>query len=156
MQSQRTLLINVTSSAGSGKTTLMQETARRLKDRIKMAVLVGDLETERNAIRIREAGIMADSLFGRQTGGSLAGYNLAELETLLDSVIAKEDYESASEIRDYIEKRKSGTHNQGSALPDWPAAPFPAATFYQILEFRNSTSPNEISKKTTPSFQPFS
>ncbi len=57
MQAQRTLLINITSSAGSGKTTLLQETARRLKDRIKMAVLVGDLETERDAIRIREAGI---------------------------------------------------------------------------------------------------
>ncbi len=57
MQLQGTLLINITSSAGSGKTTLMQETARRLKDKIKMAVLVGDLETERDAIRIRESGI---------------------------------------------------------------------------------------------------
>jgi hydrogenase nickel incorporation protein HypB len=57
MQAQGTLLINITSSAGSGKTTLMQETARLLKDQIKMAVLVGDLETERDAIRIREAGI---------------------------------------------------------------------------------------------------
>ncbi|TAE48420.1 MAG: hydrogenase accessory protein HypB [Bacteroidetes bacterium] len=57
MQQQGTLLINITSSAGSGKTSLMQETARRLKDKIKMAVLVGDLETERDAVRIREAGI---------------------------------------------------------------------------------------------------
>jgi len=57
MQAHGTLLINITSSAGSGKTTLMQETARRLKDKINMAVLVGDLETERDAIRIREAGI---------------------------------------------------------------------------------------------------
>lgn len=57
MQAQGTLLVNITSSAGSGKTSLMQETARRLKDRIKMAVLVGDLETERDAIRIREAGV---------------------------------------------------------------------------------------------------
>ena len=57
MQAQHTLLINITSSAGSGKTTLMQETARRLKNQLKMAVLVGDLETERDAIRIREAGI---------------------------------------------------------------------------------------------------
>ena len=57
MQAQGTLLINITSSAGSGKTTLMQETARRLKDKIKLAVLVGDLETERDAVRIREAGI---------------------------------------------------------------------------------------------------
>ncbi len=57
MQARGTLLINVTSSAGSGKTTLMQETARRLKDKLNMAVLVGDLETERDAVRIREAGI---------------------------------------------------------------------------------------------------
>lgn len=57
MHAQGTLLVNITSSAGSGKTTLMQATAARLKDKIKMAVLVGDLETERDAIRIREAGI---------------------------------------------------------------------------------------------------
>jgi hydrogenase nickel incorporation protein HypB len=57
MAAQHTLLVNITSSAGSGKTQLMQETARRLKDRLKMAVLVGDLETERDAVRIREAGV---------------------------------------------------------------------------------------------------
>ena len=57
MQARGTLLINVTSSAGSGKTTLMQETARRLKDKLSMVVLVGDLETERDAVRIRQAGI---------------------------------------------------------------------------------------------------
>ncbi len=60
------LLINVTSSAGSGKTTLMQETARRLSKKIKMKVLVGDLETERDAERIRETGIEA---FQIVTGG---------------------------------------------------------------------------------------
>lgn len=54
-----TLLINITSSAGSGKTTLMQKTAEKLKDKIKMAVMVGDLETERDADRIRETGIQA-------------------------------------------------------------------------------------------------
>lgn len=53
------LLVNITSSAGSGKTTLMQETARRLSSRMKMAVLVGDLDTERDAERIRQTGIEA-------------------------------------------------------------------------------------------------
>jgi hydrogenase nickel incorporation protein HypB len=57
MAAQHTLVINITSSAGSGKTTLMQATAARLKDKLSMAVLVGDLETERDAIRIREAGV---------------------------------------------------------------------------------------------------
>ena len=54
-----TLLINITSSAGSGKTTLMQKTAEKLRDKITMAVMVGDLETERDADRIRETGIQA-------------------------------------------------------------------------------------------------
>ncbi|MEQ8905994.1 hydrogenase nickel incorporation protein HypB [Ekhidna sp.] len=53
------LLVNITSSAGSGKTTLMQETARRLSSKIKMKVLVGDLETERDADRIKQAGVEA-------------------------------------------------------------------------------------------------
>lgn len=59
MAKTQTLLINITSSAGSGKTTLMQETAKRLKDKITLAVMVGDLETERDANRIRETGIQA-------------------------------------------------------------------------------------------------
>lgn len=53
------LLINITSSAGSGKTTLLQETARRIGGKVNMKVLVGDLETERDADRIRETGVDA-------------------------------------------------------------------------------------------------
>lgn len=60
MTENNTLLINITSSAGSGKTTLLQETARRLKGKVKMKILVGDLETERDADRLREVG--ADAL----------------------------------------------------------------------------------------------
>lgn len=53
------LLINMTSSPGSGKTSLLQETARRLKDKLNIKVLVGDLETERDADRLREVGLDA-------------------------------------------------------------------------------------------------
>jgi hydrogenase nickel incorporation protein HypB len=53
------LVINICSSPGSGKTTLMQITGKLLKDRLNMAVLVGDPETERDAIRMKEAGINA-------------------------------------------------------------------------------------------------
>ena len=60
MAAQNTLLINITSSAGSGKTTLLQETVRRIGDKVKMKILVGDLETERDADRLREVG--ADAL----------------------------------------------------------------------------------------------
>ena len=54
------LLLNLVSSPGSGKTSLLQETARRIGDRVKMKILVGDLETERDADRLRAAG--ADAL----------------------------------------------------------------------------------------------
>jgi hydrogenase nickel incorporation protein HypB len=56
MVERNILLINVVSSAGSGKTTLMQQTIQRLAGKINIAVLVGDLETERDADRIREVG----------------------------------------------------------------------------------------------------
>ncbi|MEM9834156.1 MAG: hydrogenase nickel incorporation protein HypB [Bacteroidota bacterium] len=59
MQRRNILMLNITSSAGSGKTTLLQETARRIGDQVKMKVLVGDLETERDAARIRDAGVDA-------------------------------------------------------------------------------------------------
>lgn len=59
MQRRNILMINITSSAGSGKTTLLQETARRISDQVKIKVLVGDLETERDATRIRDAGVEA-------------------------------------------------------------------------------------------------
>ncbi len=59
MAEQGILLLNITSSAGSGKTTLLQETGKRLKDRLNIKILVGDLETERDAERLRSAGIEA-------------------------------------------------------------------------------------------------
>jgi hydrogenase nickel incorporation protein HypB len=59
MKSKGILLINLVSSPGSGKTSLLEETIRRLKDKITIAVLEGDLETERDAIRIRQQGARA-------------------------------------------------------------------------------------------------
>lgn len=53
------LVINMCSAPGSGKTSLLQETGKRLKGKINMAVLVGDPETERDALRMRESGINA-------------------------------------------------------------------------------------------------
>ena len=53
------LVVNICSSPGSGKTTLMQATGKLLKEKLNMAVLVGDPETERDAIRMKEVGINA-------------------------------------------------------------------------------------------------
>lgn len=50
-------VVNVLSSPGSGKTTLLRETAIRLKGTLRVGIIVGDLATENDAVRLREAGI---------------------------------------------------------------------------------------------------
>ena len=47
-----TFVVNLVSSPGAGKTSLLEATARFWRDRRKMAVLVGDLATERDAKRL--------------------------------------------------------------------------------------------------------
>lgn len=59
MKDRNILLLNLVSSPGSGKTSLLEETIRRLKGQLNIAVLEGDLETERDAIRIRQHGVQA-------------------------------------------------------------------------------------------------
>ena len=53
------LVINLMSSPGAGKTRLLESTARALNGSLRMMVIEGDLETENDAARIREAGVPA-------------------------------------------------------------------------------------------------
>jgi hydrogenase nickel incorporation protein HypB len=50
------LVLNILSSPGSGKTTLVGETIRRLSSEVKCGVIVGDLATDNDARRLRETG----------------------------------------------------------------------------------------------------
>lgn len=59
MKEKNILMINLVSSPGSGKTSLLEETIKRIKDKVTIAVLEGDLETERDADRIRKQGVQA-------------------------------------------------------------------------------------------------
>ena len=61
------LTINLLSSPGAGKTTLLEKTAEKLKANYRMAVIEGDIETERDAERIRAKGIQAWQII---TGGA--------------------------------------------------------------------------------------
>ncbi|MDO5614978.1 MAG: hydrogenase nickel incorporation protein HypB [Cruoricaptor ignavus] len=56
---QNMLVVNICSSPGSGKTTLLQETGKRLSQDLNLSVLVGDPETERDAVRLKESGLNA-------------------------------------------------------------------------------------------------
>jgi len=81
------LAVNLMSSPGSGKTTLLESLAGRLKGRYRMAVIEGDIETERDAERIRAQGIPAWQI---TTGGAchleakMIGKVLAEVPADLD------------------------------------------------------------------------
>jgi len=53
------LAINLMSSPGAGKTALLEATIVALRDRYKIAVIEGDLETDNDAARIRAHGVPA-------------------------------------------------------------------------------------------------
>lgn len=61
------LTINFLSSPGAGKTSLLEKLAEAFKPEYKMAVIEGDIETERDAERIRAKGIPAWQI---TTGGA--------------------------------------------------------------------------------------
>jgi hydrogenase nickel incorporation protein HypB len=53
------LAVNLMSSPGAGKTALLEATADAFGDKLKFAVIEGDLETENDAERIRQKGVPA-------------------------------------------------------------------------------------------------
>lgn len=53
------VVINLMSAPGSGKTSLLEATIPRLRERLRLAVIEGDLETENDARRIRAQGVPA-------------------------------------------------------------------------------------------------
>ena len=60
-------LLNLMSSPGSGKTTTLIQTINRLKDKIRVAVMEADIDSDVDAIKIKEAtGIPSIQL---HTGG---------------------------------------------------------------------------------------
>ncbi len=59
--------INMISSPGSGKTTLLEKTIEAIGDSLRIGVIEGDIETERDAERIRAKGVPVIQL---TTGGA--------------------------------------------------------------------------------------
>ena len=56
-RAKRLLVLNMVSAPGSGKTTLVQKTAEALAGRLRAGVIVGDLATDNDAARLRQAGL---------------------------------------------------------------------------------------------------
>ena len=51
------LAVNLMGSPGSGKTAVLEATARALRDRLRLGAISGDLATDRDAARLRAAGV---------------------------------------------------------------------------------------------------
>ena len=64
---QGAFVVNLLSSPGSGKTALLEHVLPKLQKRFRVLVLEGDLETERDAERIRAVGVRAVQI---TTGGA--------------------------------------------------------------------------------------
>ncbi len=67
---KKVFVINIMSSPGSGKTTILEKTMSYLMPEIKSAVIVGDICTSNDANRLADAGIPAVQINTDKFGGS--------------------------------------------------------------------------------------
>jgi hydrogenase nickel incorporation protein HypB len=58
-QAKRLLVLNVLASPGAGKTAFIERMAADLRGRVRLGVIVGDLATDNDARRLRQAGVPA-------------------------------------------------------------------------------------------------
>lgn len=57
LKEKNVLMVNMISSPGAGKTTLLEKTLEHLKSKFKIAVIEGDITTDRDAQRLKNHGI---------------------------------------------------------------------------------------------------
>jgi len=91
MSERGILALNLVSSPGSGKTSLLERTFQDMKDHLKMAVVAGDVQTENDARRLEAAGATlvrpivtggACHLDARMVQNALSGLDLEACEVL--------------------------------------------------------------------------
>jgi hydrogenase nickel incorporation protein HypB len=105
------LVLNILSSPGSGKTTLIEETIRRLESRLKTGVIVGDLATDNDARRLRASGAPVVQintgtvchLDSQMVGGALKQLDLTGLQLLIienvGNLVCPASYDLGEDLR---------------------------------------------------------
>jgi len=56
LKEKKIVSMNLVSSPGSGKTSLLEKTLAALKDKLNMVLIAGDVQTENDSIRLTKAG----------------------------------------------------------------------------------------------------
>jgi hydrogenase nickel incorporation protein HypB len=90
-EKENVAVINLMSSPGSGKTSLLERTIDAVADRIQMGVIEGDIQSTRDAERISEKGVQAVQintdgachLDGNMIRDALATFDLSQLDLLV-------------------------------------------------------------------------
>jgi len=85
------LVINLMSSPGAGKTSLLERTIDALSDRIRIGVIEGDIQSTTDAERISKKGVMAVQintegachLDGNMIRDALPAFTLSDLDLLI-------------------------------------------------------------------------
>jgi hydrogenase nickel incorporation protein HypB len=80
------LVVNLMSSPGAGKTSLLEATIRAVRGRLTIAVIEGDLETENDARRIRDSGAQAVQI----TTGSACHLDASMVHAALHTLALRE------------------------------------------------------------------
>jgi len=106
-----TLCLNVISSPGSGKTTIISRTIRDLKDRVKIGVIEGDIKTDTDAAKIRETGAEAVQietrgachLTAQQVTSKLGAISAGELDVVfienVGNLVCPSDFDLGEQVR---------------------------------------------------------
>jgi hydrogenase nickel incorporation protein HypB len=89
-QAANVRVLNLASSPGAGKTALLERTFRTLGSSLRMAVAVGDLATDNDADRLRNAGAHAEQIVtgtichldAQMIQNVLPAFNLEQLQVL--------------------------------------------------------------------------
>ena len=66
LKAEKTFLLNIMSSPGAGKTTLLKQIVGRLKDRLRLGVMEADIDSNVDALAMRDCGVDAIQI---HTGG---------------------------------------------------------------------------------------
>lgn len=79
-------VVNLVSSPGAGKTTLLETTLRQLQPQYSVAVLVGDLATDRDAQRLRRAATSVQQI----TTGNVCHLDAEMISARIDTLRLEE------------------------------------------------------------------
>ncbi|MDR4652655.1 MAG: hydrogenase nickel incorporation protein HypB [Nitrosomonas sp.] len=91
---QGIFMVNLVSSPGSGKTTILIETIKALQNEIPIAVIEGDQQTDQDAVRIRATGVPAVQINtgkGCHLDAHMVGHAMEKLDLQSNSLLFVEN-----------------------------------------------------------------